>query len=181
MRIFIFSALLLLFLIFSHCRPEEQDYFTSFPGQPDVPSSIMEEHKNLLDRAYQFTLLPDSTGIAALKLYEMMIHHFNEEEDFAFPPLGVLPMLASEEVPEKVEEIIRLTERLQSQMPVMLAEHQMAGVYLDELKQVASEEYLPQIIKFETDLHRHAAFEEEVLFPAAILVGEYLKLNLNPD
>jgi hypothetical protein len=181
MRIFITSILVIVILIFSNCRPDERDNFNTYPGIDDVPSSIMEEHESLLDRAYQFTRLPDSAGIAALKLYEMMMHHFKEEEDFAFPPLGILPMLASGVVPEEGEKIIRLTKRLQTQMPVMLAEHQMAGVYLDELKQAADEEYLPEIIEFESDLHRHAALEEEVLFPAAILIGKYLKLTINPD
>lgn len=34
------------------------------------------------------------TGRAAVKLSDLMQHHFKEEEDFVLPPLGLLPLLA---------------------------------------------------------------------------------------
>jgi hypothetical protein len=36
---------------------------------------------------------------------------------------------------------------------------------------------LPDIIKFENEVSTHAMTEEEIYFPAAMLVGEYLKLK----
>lgn len=175
MRFFLSIVLPVLLLI--QCQPKEDIYFTDYPEKPEVPSSILEEHKTLLDQAYQYTLLPDSAGLAALQLYELMQYHFKEEEDFVFPPLGLLPMLAKGEVPEEREELMQLTEKLKSQLAVMLAEHQMVAAHLEELKQVAGENELPGIIEFEKELQKHAQIEEEVFFPASLLIGEYLKLK----
>jgi hypothetical protein len=36
----------------------------------------------------------------------------------------------------------------------------------------------PEITEFEKALHKHASEEEEIFFPAAFLVGDYLKLKL---
>lgn len=175
MRFFLSIFLPVLLLI--QCQPKEDIYFTDYPEKPEVPLSIMEEHKTLLDQAYQYTLLPDSAGLAALKLYDLMQYHFKEEEDFVFPPLGLLPMLANDEIPEESDKLIELTEKLKSQLAVMLAEHQMVVAYLEEIKQEVSDEYLPEIIKFEKELQKHAQIEEEVFFPASILIGEYLVLQ----
>jgi hemerythrin superfamily protein len=46
---------------------------------------------------------------------------------------------------------------------------------MDELIQAPSNESHPEIAELEKALHTHANAEEEILFPAAILVGEYLK------
>jgi len=48
---------------------------------------------------------------------------------------------------------------------------------LKKLTSAAAEEKLPEPARFAEKLILHAQTEEEVLYPAAILVGEYLKLN----
>jgi hypothetical protein len=172
-------VLFLLVLFTSQCRDKAVDYnyITLFPGKPDVPSSIKNEHDSLLARLHVITTFQDSTGIVAVKLLELMEHHFTEEEDFVLPPLGLLPTLASGVIPEKREEVIQLTEKLKSQLPHMSAEHQLIKATMDELLQSAAKENHPEIITFIRDVHKHATIEEEVYFPAAILAGEYLKLR----
>jgi hemerythrin superfamily protein len=60
----------------------------------------------------------------------------------------------------------------------MLQEHKAIVVALDNLKTAAKEENKPEHAHFAVKLTLHAQNEEEVLYPAAILVGEYLKLKL---
>jgi hypothetical protein len=48
---------------------------------------------------------------------------------------------------------------------------------LDELGRAASAERQPEVSRFVEELKGHAQNEEQVLYPAAILVGEYLKLK----
>jgi hypothetical protein len=169
--------LLPLILLISQCRKKEPDYISLFPGKPDVPSSIKQEHEHLLGQMHAFTLYQDSTGRVALKLDSLMQHHFQEEEDFVLPPLGHLPLLASGAMPAQSEAMIGLTEKLKSQLIHLSVEHQMIKAYMGELKQAAVRDNHPEITEFEKELHKHATSEEEVLFPAAILVGEYLKLK----
>lgn len=173
--------LVALTMVFSHCRPRaEESYITLFPGKPGVPSTIKIEHEFLLGQVNAITLFQDSTGLVATEVEELMQHHFAEEEDFVLPPLGLLPLLASGTIPEQSKEVIQLTEKLKSQLAHMTLEHQMINALMVQLKKVAIQENHQEVIDFEKALHKHAITEEEVYFPAAILVGEYLKLKLYP-
>ena len=106
-----------------------------------------------------------------------MQHHFHEEEDFVLPQLGLLPLLASGKLSGHSKEVIQLSEKLKSNLTHLNVEHQLITAYLDELKQVAAKKHLPGIIEFEKELAKHANSEEELFFPAAVLIGEYLKLK----
>ena len=171
----IFYILLLVFI--SQCKPKEDITITQFPGKPEVPSSIKKTHATLLEQIHKMTLYKDSSGRVAIKLEGMMEHHFKEEEDFILPPLGLLPLLANDQIPEQSKEIIHLSEKVKSQLNHMSAEHQLIKAYLEELKQASNIENLPEIIEFENEVFKHATSEEEVFFPASILIGEYLKLK----
>lgn len=175
MKHFYYTLLLVLFIC--QCRHKEENTIILFPGKPEVPSSIKKEHEYLLEKIHKMTLLHDSTGLAAVKLNDLMQHHFKEEEDFVLPPLGLLPLLTSGKLPEQSKEVIQLCEKLKSQLLHLSVEHQLIKAYMDELLQAAANENHPEIIEFEQELHKHAKTEEEVFFPAAILIGEYLKLK----
>ncbi len=172
----IFIAILILF---SQCRPKQKETpgIIEFTGKPLTPSSILEEHSNLLKEIRRFALLDDSTGRAALRLEGLMIYHFREEEDYILPPLGLLPELSKGNITVQKDSIIQLTEKFKSRSDLMLAEHQMIIASLQEMKQAAERENHPGVEQLEKALTSHALVEEQILFPTAILVGEYLKLK----
>ena len=175
MKYFVYSLLLVLFM--GQCRHKEENPVIQFPGKPEVPSSIKKEHENLLAQIHGITLFQDSAGLVAIKLNDLIRHHFKEEEESALPPLGLLSLLASGRIPEQSNQIILLTDKFTSQLTHLSVEHQLIKAYMDELRQADSNGSHPEIIEFEKELHKHANTEEEVFFPAAILIGEYLKLK----
>ena len=144
-----FIALFFLTSLLVQCKPKEDNTITQFSGKPEVPATIMKEHTHLLDEINNLALLEDSTGRVALKLKELMTHHFREEEDYVLPPLGLLQMLAKGEVP----------------------------LQADEMMQIAAVEDHPEVSSLAEQIEKHALTEQEVYFPAAILVGEYLKIK----
>ena len=168
---------ILLFIFFSQCKPKDAIPITQFPGKPEVPSSIKKTHAYLLEQIHKMTLYKDSSGRVALKLEEIMQHHFKEEEDFILPPLGLLPLLAKGQIPEQRKDIILLSEKVKSLLNHMSVEHQLIDAYIEELKQASNKESQKEIIEFQNEVIQHATSEEEVFFPASILVGEYLKLK----
>ena len=172
-----YSYILLLVLLLSQCKPKPDNIVTQFAGKPEVPAAIMKEHVYLLDAIGQLASLPDSTGRAAVKVSELMQHHFNEEESYVLPPLGLLPLLANGQLPEQSTEVIGLTEKLKTQLNHMSAEHQLIKAFMGELIVAATRENHPEAMALEMEISKHAAMEEEVYFPAAIMVGEYLKLK----
>lgn len=175
MKLLYYILPLLLFLV--QCRHKEENIVTQFPGKPQVPSSIKEEHEYLLDKIHRIKLLPDSTGLAAGKLNDLMQHHFKEEEDMALPALGLLPLLSAGKLPDQSKEIIELCEKLKAQLVHLDVEHQLIKAYMDELMKVAIKENHPEVTELEQALQKHRKTEEEVFFPTAILIGEYLKLR----
>jgi hypothetical protein len=169
--------ILVFILAFQNCRPPEDKMTGDFSGKPKVPQVILTEHRSLLSFVDSLTLMKDSTGLVALKLKEVMMHHFEEEEDFVLPPLGALTLLARDSIPAKFEEIIQLSEKLKRQHNHMLAEHQLITAFLGELVRVSKNENHKGIETFQKKLLAHAETEETIHFPAAILAGEYLKLK----
>ncbi len=167
-------------LLFSCCKPKQDDVVTQFPGKPEIPASIKKEHEELLNTIHAFTLFQDSTGKTAIELEKLMLHHFKEEEDYVLPPLGLLPDLSKGLLPEKKQEIIAMTEKLKEQYSHMSAEHQLIA-HLNKLMTIAAEENHPEVAEFGKAIHKHASAEEEIYFPTAIVVGEFLKMKIQPN
>ena len=168
---------ILLLISISQCKPKVDYTPIQFPGKPQIPSSIKKTHEYLLEQIHKMTSYNDSCGRVAIKIEEVMQHHFKEEEDIILPMLGLLPSLANGQMPEESKDIILLSEKVKPMMNHMSAEHQLLKVYLEELKQASDSDSRPEIIEFENEVSKHAISEEEVYFPTSILIGEYLKLK----
>lgn len=145
---------------------------------PRVPPSLKSEHEQLHSELARATKAGGKTGEAAKAVAEVLHNHFLKEEEFALPPIGLLSALARGEVDEEMRGVLVMTERLKADLPEMLREHQAVVAALEQLTAAAEKEKLPEHARFAEKLMLHAQTEEEVLYPAAILVGEYLKLKL---
>ena len=167
-----------LLLLFLQCKPKEDNNTFSFPGKPEVPESILLQHHSLLDQIKSFTAFQDSTGRVASRLEEVMVHHFEEEERYVLPPLGLLPLLSGGEMPAESDKIILLTDEFKAQFDHMSAEHQFIVALAEELTKAAETNNHPGISQFVKELKAHASAEEEIYFPAALLVGDFLKLKV---
>jgi hypothetical protein len=143
-----------------------------------IPTSLKLEHEELHAELARATKAGGKTGEAAKAVAGVLHNHFLKEEEFALPPIGLLTMLARGEVEKEMRGVLVMTERLKAELPEMLREHQAVVAALEELTAVAEKEKLPVHARFAEKLMLHAKTEEEVLYPAAILVGEYLKLKL---
>jgi hemerythrin superfamily protein len=75
-------------------------------------------------------------------------------------------------------EALDLTERLEAELPAMLAEHKAIVGALTQLQQAAVRAKRDDIVQFAQALIQHARTEEEVMYPAALLVGRYLRARL---
>jgi len=169
-------------VLLTHCRPKEPDYtLTEFPGKPEVPSTIKDDHEYLLQKIHEITLFRDSTGARAKELNDLMKNHFLEEEDYVLPPLGLLPSLSLGNLPKETKDIMLLIEKFKSQAAHMSAEHQLIRALMDELKVVAEKDGHAEVNALAEALVKHAMMEEEVLYPTVILIGEYLETTSPAD
>jgi hypothetical protein len=147
-------------------------------GPFPIPAGITEEHAHLMSELAAAEKAGGKTGDAAKKVSALLTPHFHSEEEFALPPLGLLRPLAEGHATPEMRDVIAMTDRLKAAMPKMLAEHKALAPALAELGLAAKAEGNAGAARFVQELEAHATHEEEVMYPAAILVGEYLKLKL---
>lgn len=145
----------------------------------EVPKSLKSEHDELHDMLRKATRLSGKTGDAAKTVASLMHPHFVKEEEYALPPLGLLPDISSGSVSEEMREITALTDKLRADLPEMLEEHQRIVEALQNLIRHASDEHHPEVVEFAEKLIAHAKTEEEVSYPTSLLIGEFIKLKLH--
>lgn len=143
-----------------------------------IPSSLKTEHEELHEELSKATKLGGKIGNAAKKVAKILHPHFIREEEFAMLQLGLLASLAEDTILPEMRDVIEMTDRLKVELPRMLEEHQEIVAALDEMATAMQEEDAGDVASFPEKLKLHAQTEEQVLYPASILVGEYLKLKL---
>lgn len=143
----------------------------------NIPNPLKAEHEELHNMLKQATYHSGKTGDAAKTVAKLMHPHFLKEEEYALPPLGLLPLLASGKLSEEMKLVLPMTDKLKKELPEMLAEHQKIVAALKVLLQNARTENHPEVADFAEKLILHAQTEEEVSYPTAILIGDYIKLR----
>jgi hypothetical protein len=142
-----------------------------------IPNALKAEHEKLHRDLSAATALSGKTGDAARHVAAVLHEHFVSEEEFALPPLALIAPIADGRATSDMRAVVALTDRLKAEMPRMLDEHRAIVRALDELRRAATTERQPEVIRFVDELKAHAETEEQVLYPAAVLVGEWLKLK----
>lgn len=143
-----------------------------------TPQSLKAEHDELHAQLAQARNSGGATGEAAARVAKVLHPHFLKEEEYALPPLGLLPTLAEGGVLPEMQAVVAMAHRLKADLGHMLQEHKEIVAALEALKEAASSENNAAAAHFADKLMLHAKTEEEVLYPASILVGEYLNLKL---
>jgi hypothetical protein len=143
----------------------------------EIPESIEREHEAIHSALVAATRAPGRVGVAANALAEVLHPHFVREEEIALPPLGLLaPLAAGEPLAEAtLAEAAELTSALRAEMPRMLEEHVRIRAAVAELLAAARAEGAVAAEELAEELALHAQTEEEVLYPAALLVGELIR------
>lgn len=142
------------------------------------PQLLRLEHQELHSELEKITRVKGRIGEAAKEVARRLHPHFVKEEEFALPPLGLLKKLAEGQIDPEMTEVIPMTDRLKAEWEEMVQEHVGIVDALNHLAMVANEEGKPQYARYAEKLIFHAQTEEEILYPASILIGEYVKAKL---
>jgi hypothetical protein len=143
-----------------------------------IPKPLRVEHEGLHAELVAATKTSGKIGASARSVAHILHPHFVKEEEYALPPLGLLNMLAEGKLLQDILAVIAMTNRLKADLILMLHEHKAVIAALDKLMEAAENERKPEIVRFGEKLKLHAQTEEQVLYPAAILIGEYLQLKI---
>ena len=140
-----------------------------------IPDSLRVEHEELHTELVRATKVEGPVGEAARNVATLLHPHFVKEEEYALPPLGLLGPLATGAVTPEMRQVLAMTDRLKADLPEMLAEHKAVVGALRKLIAAAQRAARADVVHFAEKLMLHARTEEEVLYPTAILIGEYVR------
>ena len=139
-----------------------------------VPPSLAGEHREIHETLASATREPGELGKTALALERALAPHFKREEEIAAPPLGLLPALAHEPATAEMRAVLPMTQALERELPRMLEEHGAVRDALTRFRAEAVRANKPDYVRFCDTLAAHALQEEEILYPAAIVIGRYV-------
>ena len=145
-----------------------------------IPPSVQAEHTALRSGLAEATKAPGRVGDAAKELAALVAPHFDRENEIALPPLGLLAPLAAGKAPANLQEALDMSDALRKELPRMLDEHRQIRAAAEKLRSLAREESAGTAARFAEALTAHARTEEEVLYPAALLVGDIIRARRAP-
>lgn len=141
----------------------------------DIPKSMKVEHDELHSSLERLTKAGGRTGEAAKSVANVLDPHFANENAYALPPLGLLVPLSQGKFECNMTKVLKMTDKLEAEMPTMLSEHKDIQAALKKLKDAATAEKKPAGVQFAEHLAAHAQTEEEITYPTALLIGLYVK------
>lgn len=142
------------------------------------PSSLEEEHKEIHEILEKILSSSGDTANMAKQVQSRLQPHFEKEEQLSIPVLGALqPYVNGTLTEETRNRAIEISQQFKQEYPTMLEEHKQIVAALDNLENTAMQENRQDAISFIADLKSHALNEEQVTYPATIIVGELLELQ----
>ncbi len=141
-----------------------------------VPDSLRSAHDAIHAALMRAAGEPGALGESARTVARIMSGHMLREEKFALRPLGLLKALARGETPAELNQVIKLSQALRFELPQMLDEHRQVAEALRLLASNAETAGKPEYVELAEEIMVHSQLEEDVLYPAATLVGKYATL-----
>ncbi|MDM7913694.1 MAG: hypothetical protein ACE15D_04670 [Candidatus Eisenbacteria bacterium] len=158
-------------------RAAEDHEGKASPGAYPAPSALEEEHRKIHEDLVELLGAGGQTGEAAHKLATALHAHFGREQEISIPPLGLLVPLAEGKLTPEMKSQAEAGSVLRAELPKMLEEHGQIKAAAEALREAGEKEGKPEAVKFAEELILHAQNEEQVLYPAAILVADYVRLR----
>jgi hypothetical protein len=144
----------------------------------EIPNPMKVEHDELHADLVKATKAGGQTAEAAKIVAKVLHSHFVKEEEYALPPLGLLTALSEGRFEPGMAEVLKMTDKLEAELPTMLSEHKDIVAALEKLIEAAKTENRPDIVHFAEKLMLHAQTEEQVSYPTSLLIGRYVKSKL---
>jgi hypothetical protein len=147
----------------------------------EIPDVLRREHRELHLRLQSATVLTSPVGEAARNLTQILQPHLLREEQFVFPLLSLLPHLAVGRIGPDMAVAVPIAERLRAEMPRLREEHVAMFGALEAFAEAAREEKREDYRRLAYDLIEHSRMEEAIVYPAAMVVGDYVRLSLEKN
>jgi hypothetical protein len=147
------------------------------PQELKIPEPLRIDQNDLCAAIERAILSGGKTGNAAKKLLKVLQPHLLKEEEDLLQTLGLLVPLAQGKITAEMRSVPLKTEHLKSRMFEIMREHIAIIEASRKVAHAAGAEGKLRLVAFTEHLMLRAWTDEVVFYPAAILIGEYLKLR----
>jgi iron-sulfur cluster repair protein YtfE (RIC family) len=142
-----------------------------------VPRTLAEEHVGIRRQLAHLVEEGGRTGEAARALARILLPHMDREDRLVFPALAILEGLARRTEEPDPAAVLRHHDDLKTALPGLLRDHGFIVGALEKLEATARAEHKEAVVDLSRRLIGHARLEEEILYPAAVLAGEYVRVT----
>ncbi len=147
-------------------------------GELPAPRSLRLSHNDARVELVGATLEGGRIAVAARRLAQVCLPHFDEEEKSVFPALGLLPELMQGMVRAEMMQVLPLISAFSAKHNALIHQHQSIQSAIDALLAAAQRERNRQVAEFALNMRVHERIEDEVIYPALIMIGMYLREKL---
>ena len=143
-------------------------------GGLGTPSTLLFEHDEARAGLIRARLEGGQIAKAAERVAQLCLPHFEYEEKNVFPALALLPYLARGTLRPEMMTVLPLISDFNAKYDELGADHQSILAAIVELLQVAHKQENREFAKLAFSLRAHEWIEDEVIYPAVVLVGKCL-------
>lgn len=130
------------------------------------------------DKLHKILSSSGDTSKMTKEVQTLLQPHFEKEEHLSVKVLGALQSYVNGTLTKEVKDkIIQLSKNFKKEYMIMLEEHKQIVAALENLKSLALQENRQDILTFIEELKAHALNEEQITYPATIIIGELLELK----
>jgi uncharacterized protein YicC (UPF0701 family) len=136
------------------------------------------DHGDIHDRLARASRAEGAIGEAARRVARYFAQHAEKEERLVTPLVALLPLAARGVLDARMSEALPLFNEFSDAVKDMISEHHMIGAALELLVAAARAEEGAELASLASRMVAHMRLEEEVVYPAALVLGKYLQLRL---
>src|SRR4029453_18096328 len=140
-----------------------------------IPRSLLEEHAEIHMALSVANQAGGRTGEAARGVLAVLDPHLAHEQGVALPPLRLLPRLANGDVGPDMAASVEVASQLRAELPLLRQEHVAIKPGPERLWEVGGSGGKPEYAFLAQRINRHLDVDEEVLYPAALIVGDHVR------
>ncbi len=148
-------------------------------GQAHVaPQTVINEHRVIERHLGDLARRHGRVGVAAKRVLAVIVPHQRREEEFVLPLLGLVDSIVDSGVKQDMAWAVEMSNRVKAERANFYDEHTKLVAALDDLAAAARREHDWRTVAFGESVAAHAANDNEVIIPTAVLVGIHVAETL---
>jgi hypothetical protein len=150
------------------------------PAEHDIPQSLAYEHASTLKHLAVLARRPGQVGAVARQALALFKRHIAHEQEYILPPLALLPDLADGKATPDMAWALAMADRVKANQEEIANEHAQVTDAMNALYAAGLRAHDQDAVDFARDAVGDSLNDIEILEPAVLLIGDYLRGKLGP-